>query len=693
MTMTLSGSRRRCWLCAVATLALVALLFGQVVAPSAAAQSGNRVIWDEYNVDFEINDDGTVHVTETQVVEFDGRFSTGFANIPLTGVEGITNINVSIADEAGERPQPAEEVRFFDEEPGTYVVDENSGTVEIDYAYEPTSPLGSTADNTRTVVIEYDLIGAIRVYEDLEPANQQFRWVAIESDVTEIAPIRSSTVTVTLPERVDPAQTVARPVGVETDGQTFTWTRSNLESGDRFEVNLQFPPITAANEPAWQDRFDQIRQEQIEAEGQSAVAGTLFLGAGLLLLVGGSVLLAGLWYTRGRDPEVGLVADIVAEPPDDLRPGAAGTLIDEETHTRDVIATMFDLARRGVIHLDETQTEGFLGFGRQTRYILTLQEHSDELMGYEQVLLDAIFGPNAEAGASVPMEQVQQTFAARATTIHNGFYDELVEHGYFDASPEQTRQRARMLGCAGPIVAAVVIFLVIFFTGASSGFIVLPILAAVVLFIVGGKVATNMPRKSLKGAEAAAKWRAFKRYLEQIEQHANLEESKAIFDRYLPYATAFGLEDSWIRKFSQVSTPMPDWFGGGVGRPVVLGQPGGYGRTSSPFGGGVWVFPGGGGSYGGGSVGGGNRGGDASGGGFDIPGMQDLSDSAGGSLQSGSDSIFDMLGTASEIFGGGGGRRGGGSFGGWSGGGGSFGGFSGGGGFGGGGGGGSRGFG
>lgn len=693
MTMTLPWSRHRCWLYAVATLALVALLFGQVGAPFAAAQSGNRVVWDEYNVDFDINDDGTVHVTETQVVEFDGRFSTGFADIPLTGTEGITNVEVSIADGPGERLQPAEEVEFFNEEPGTYVVEESSGTLEIDYAYEPTSPLGSTAENTRTVVIEYDLIGALRVYEDLDPANQQFRWVAIESDVTDIAPIRSSTVTVTLPERVDPAQTVARPMGVETDGQTFEWTRSNLDSGDRFEVNLQFPPITAATEPAWQDRFDQIRQEQIEAEGQSAVAGTLFLGAGLLLLVGGSVLLAGLWYTRGRDPEVGLVADIIAEPPDDLRPGAAGTLIDEETHTRDVIATMFDLAKRGVIRLDETQTEGFIGFGRQTRYILTLQEHSEELMGYERVLLDAIFGPNAEAGTSVPMEQVRRTFAVRADTIHNGFYNELVQHEYFDASPEQTRQRARMLGCGGPIVAAVVIFLVIFFTGASSGFIVLPILAAVVLYLVGRKVATNMPRKSLKGAEAAAKWRAFKRYLQEIEQHENLEESKEIFNRYLPYATAFGLEDSWIRKFSQVSTPMPDWFGGGFGGPVVIGQPGGYGRQHSPFGGGVWVFPSGGGSIGGGSAGRGNRGGDGSGGGFDVPGMQDMSDSAGGSLQSGSDSIFDMLGTASEIFGGGGGRRGGGSFGSWGGGGGGFGGFSGGGGFGGGGGGGGRGFG
>lgn len=75
-----------------------------------------------------------------------------------------------------------------------------------------------------------------------------------------------------------------------------------------------------------------------------------------------------------------------------------------------------------------------------------------------------------------------------------------------------------------------------------------------------------------------------------------------------------------------------------------------------------------------------------------MPDLQSMSDKAGGGLQSGSDSIFGMLGTAAEIFGGGRDSHGGGSFGGWSGGGGKWGGFSGGGGFGGGGGGGGRGF-
>lgn len=682
MTTTVPGLRRRSRIGTILMVALLALVFGQVAAVSA--QSSQQVVWESYNVDMVVDDDGTVHVTETQVVEFDGRFSTGFAVIPLSGLEGIDNLEVSVGTGAESTPEPSEYLSrsSYDEDPGTYTYTQSSQNLELDYAFSPTERSGGTDENTRVIVLEYDVEGVIRVYENLDPANQQLRWIAIASDVTDVAPIRNASVSITLPEAVDPAETVAMPEGVETDGTTFTWTRQNLGVGDEFQVNLQFPPVTAAQVPAWQERSDQIREEQQQADEESAVAGTLFLGAGLLLLVGGAVLLYGIWYTRGRDPEVGLVADIVAQPPDDLRPGAAGTLIDEQTHSRDVIATVFDLARRGVIRMDETETEGFMGFGRQATHTLTLLDHQVGLMHYEDVLLAAIFGPGAEDGTSVPMDEVQQTFAQRAGEIYNGFYDELVEHGYFDASPEKVRQRSNLLRFVGPVIAAIVIFLVLAFSGASSGWIILPIIAAIVLYIIGGKVATNMPRKSVKGAEAAAMWRAFKRYLQEIDEHENLEESKAIFEKYLPYATAFGLENSWIQKFSQVDTAMPEWFGGGMG-PVMTGT-GRYGRRrQSPFGGGVWVFPSGGGGTG--SFGGGD------GDGVDIPDLQGTSDAAGRSLQGGSDSILGMLGTASDIFGGGSGRSGGGSFGSFGGGG--FGGFSGGGGFGGGSGGGGRGFG
>ena len=69
-----------------------------------------------------------------------------------------------------------------------------------------------------------------------------------------------------------------------------------------------------------------------------------------------------------------------------------------------------------------------------------------------------------------------------------------------------------------------------------------------------------MPRESPIGAEEAAKWLAFKRYMEDIEKYTKVDEVKEIFDRYLPYAIAFGLENSGIQKFSRFDTAQPPWY-------------------------------------------------------------------------------------------------------------------------------------
>jgi hypothetical protein len=175
--------------------------------------------------------------------------------------------------------------------------------------------------------------------------------------------------------------------------------------------------------------------------------------------------------------------------------------------------------------------------------------------------------------------------------------------------------------------------------------VVAAILAGV-LIRMGG----SMPRKTRAGAEAAAKWNAFRRYLSSIERYEQVSEARGIFDRYLPYAVAFGLDQSWIRKFALVGAETPSWYNGNGGSP-------GPRRSSAddwPIPGRTVVIPSGGSSSGGGS-------------GVDLPDLPDLpdlqktSDRAGKSLQSSSDGFFALVGLAFEIFSafsGGGGRGG-----------------------------------
>jgi predicted membrane protein DUF2207 len=87
-----------------------------------------------------------------------------------------------------------------------------------------------------------------------------------------------------------------------------------------------------------------------------------------------------------------------------------------------------------------------------------------------------------------------------------------------------------------------------------------PLSALVVLTVAIYLLSGALPRKTRAGAEAAAKWRAFRRYLAGIEKYDKVAERREIFDTYLPYAVAFGLEQSWVGAFASAGAAAPRWY-------------------------------------------------------------------------------------------------------------------------------------
>ena len=144
-------------------------------------------------------------------------------------------------------------------------------------------------------------------------------------------------------------------------------------------------------------------------------------------------------------------------------------------------------------------------------------------------------------------------------------------------------------------------------------------------------VAYFMPRKTDKGAEEAARWRAFKTYLRDIEKYSDLEAQKEIWDRFLPYAIAFGVDKAYIRQFEGVNAPAPGWYIPGPSmygpyRRGFFGLPYGAGRPACRTAAGM------------GDIGGGSMGGS----------LSDMSRGMGASLTAMSAGLGAMLTTASS---------------------------------------------
>jgi Predicted membrane protein (DUF2207) len=546
-------------------LAIAVLLGSASMAVStrtegAEAQFGRSVAWDRYDVTLDLRPDGSYHVIERQVVDFEGGpFSTGFADIPMGRIDDITNVVVREETPSGVTTYEGTDCCDDYVVPGEYTWGRNGGYTSIRWGFEP------SYDEQRTFLLEYDVIGALRVYAENDPPNEQVWWTAIGKEATDVAPVRQASMTIRLPQPVDFGDVVMSQDDVKVDpasfgdytkdGRVWTWTKENLNAGGEFLVRLQIPPIVQADEPRWQQADDARRKKAEEADERRAVLDSMFLGMGLLGLVGGGLAVYGLWYVRGRDPHVGEFADFIPQPPDDLPPGAAGALVDEVVDQRDVVATLVDLARRGVVTMSETSS-----IGLPNDVELTLTEPNAELALFEKEALNAVFAWKLSAGTKVNLWNASATFAQSAPGVRSLLYGELVKRGYFAGSPEETRTnwRNRALRLLIFLPIGGVLAWLIFFRGVGWFWFALG--AAVVLILAVYLLSGALPKKTRAGAEAAARWRAFRRYLEGVQQYEKVGEQQQIFDKYLPYAIAFGLEASWVNAFADAGTPAPKWY-------------------------------------------------------------------------------------------------------------------------------------
>lgn len=575
---------------------------------SPTSAQTKSLYWKRFDVDVTVQPNGELRVIETQEITFlGGPFHYGFAIIPGDRLDDITDIEV------WEQGQRYEQSRFRDDY--TFQSSWEDGDLTVQWYFPFTS------NSSHTFEFRYTVEGAVRRYE----GGDEVWWMAVPEDHD--YDIRSSRVTVHLPEgaTVNPSDDgegfvaksdgVSAQVTVSPDGRTVTAVSNEvLDPGDFLAVGVKFTPgVVGGVKPTWQDEYD--RKADWDASSKPIL--NLVLGVlGVLALVGGPLGVYLLWYTRGRDPHVGLAADYLPEPPEDVPPGVAGTLVDEKADLQDVIATLIDLARRGHLTMTEDINKGFAGLIVNRDYVFAQTDKGwDDLRPYEVTLLRQLFGKYK----SRRMSELKNKFYTALPKIRSGLYDAVVEAGYFRASPDTTR---KIYSIAGIILGAAVIGGGVLVSGLFIEWVDTIWCPAVGLAVGAGALAIvgqAMPRKTQKGAEAAARWRAFKRYLQEIERYTDLETATELFERYLPYAIAFNLERRWVQKFARVeTTPMPGWY-----VPYWMMGRGGRGRVADQR-----------------TIGTGSGG----------PSLQGMSDGLTGGLQSMSDGLTSMLNSAAKTF-------------------------------------------
>ncbi|MFN8511468.1 MAG: DUF2207 domain-containing protein [Chloroflexia bacterium] len=142
--------------------------------------------------------------------------------------------------------------------------------------------------------------------------------------------------------------------------------------------------------------------------------------AGIVILIAGSVGLYLLWYLRGRDRPVGLIAEYLREPPSDLHPGVVGTLVDEHANYHDIVATLVNLGQRGVLRIRPIADPQ----GHIRDYLIESTNHNLQLSNVEKLLVNLLFRRKKKRRDTIPLSALRAEFDREVPKFKLALYEE-----------------------------------------------------------------------------------------------------------------------------------------------------------------------------------------------------------------------------------------------------------------------------
>lgn len=500
-------------------LVLVALFFCAFPFRLVYAQATENI--GDYSSGISVRDDGRIHVEERIVYDFSSYQRHGiYRIIPFIKSNNDGKQYVLEFSDIAVRSSNGGSLTFV-------------RTVEEDALKLKIGDPDKTITGVHGYDIGYTVSGALTYFPD----HDELYWNAVGTDWN--VPIAHAQATVGLPNGVvDEELSVACYTGAfgeqsstctakkTSDRSVFVETTEPLGPHEGLTVVVGFPKgMVAVLEP----------QERIPFS-DTLIGKIVLICVSLAVLfwyVVLPIIVVYKWWTNGRDPKpaMGEVAAWFAPPVTrkkrPLSPAETGTLIDERAQLRDIYGSLIDLARRGYFRILETKKHEF---------VFEKTKEWTDVLPFEQTLLDGVF--SGKDRVDVKSLDVASTF----TQVQRMLYERLVADGFFPTNPNTLR----------------------------TWYVVLSVLALVtfnpVLFLVAITFGQHMPKKTEWGAQQAAVARSLRSFLTSQEKQLKFQaKHKLLFEKLLPYAIAFGVEDIWAKRFANVGVPKPDWYSSETG--------------------------------------------------------------------------------------------------------------------------------
>jgi uncharacterized membrane protein YgcG len=501
----------------------------------------------DYQGEIQVEKGGTLSVSETILVDFDGERHHGiYRDIPLT-----------FHDPLGQRHRLKIKDVFVTDDmarPRKVKVYHRGGWLRIRIGRS-----NQLVSGARTYVINYKVKYAL--YK-IEGADELY-WNVIGTGWA--VPIQKAEAVVILPFQDQEVQVACYTGSRGSKGRDCTWEKNGLEIGFTVTRSL-YPHEGLTIGVGWPPGLVKI------GEGPGFWESPWFWV--VLYILAMLALLCWLWWTRGRDVGGRGVIQVQYHPPEGLTSLEAGTLIDERMDMRDVVAEIVDLARRGHLTIEEVEEEGLL-WGKKRDYIFYRQKGAGgDLHGspHDITILSALF----PMGDTQRLSGLRKKFYEELPSIRDSVFSVLKRKGYLLHNLATVRNRYRFVGIAVCIVTGILVSLLHnkFFFASPFPFIVAGWGTGGLLMVFG----QIMPRKTAKGKLAWEHLKGYEEFISRVERDVierlfSPEEIPQVFEEALPYAIAFGEAERWASAFEGLFKEPPRWYSTtGPYTPIYLGH-------------------------------------------------------------------------------------------------------------------------
>lgn len=515
---------------------LFACLLSLFFFDGGIAQSKDYQIPD-INIEVQITEDGVVRITEQRTYQFRGSFSWADYRLPKRGFAEMRDIQVA--------EQNSSFLNENTEEPGTFTVSESDDDIVIKWHY-------NASDTTRIFAISYELTDALSV----GPNWTEFFWNYVAAGREKST--ANLDITILLSETVSADFLYAWPRGaveqvdIQQNPGSYKILADAVPRSQSVQIRTLFPTSVfdmnsvSVTDPGLtlesvQEDEEDFREEQAAQAERKAFYSSITQEVTILICLISIGIFLLLYRKYGQRYPTGTISDReTVLIPSSIPPAIIGRLmVSNSTTGQHLVASLFDLARRGwfTIHEEEKEKKGFFTSDKnQFRIEQTDDSPDEELPDWERMVVDFV-NEQIESG-HVYFDKLFKANSSKMSKWFSKWKKEVNKIFKQKNWVDKQSYKGMFINLVLQIflLAASIVIMIL----GNPEFAFIGMIVSLIMMIASFAII----RRTREGEETYKRWKAYRRGLKNADKRTLRME---MLDRHFIYALAFHLSEKQIK--------------------------------------------------------------------------------------------------------------------------------------------------